>query len=197
MPQLARSKSQLKKANATTQNALAATKPPRSQLAHPSHHPTPTRPSHHSLNMPNSTIPSDRKTLLQILSQNACFRHVIRHAALRTLGPSSRAISLSLSLPPHAVDWAGPSVISLISLFLSLSLLSLSLTLTLTLTRTLTLTLTHARTHTHAHTRAHTHTLSLSLSLSPAAGRTASRNSPPAPLLRPQGPIRVTSTSTS
>ena len=53
------------KNNATTQNALAATKPPRSQLAHPSHHPT--RPSHHSTNMPNSTIPSDRKALLHAI----------------------------------------------------------------------------------------------------------------------------------
>ena len=135
MPQLARPKSQLKKTNATTQNALAATKPPRSQLAHPSHHPTPTRPSHHSLNMPNSTIPSDRKTLLQRLSQNACFRHVIRHAALRTLGPSSRAISLSPSL---LMLWTGLVPRSfLLSLYLSLSPLSLA----------------HAHAHAHTHTR--------------------------------------------
>ena len=139
MPQLARPKSQLKKNNATTQNALAATKPPRSQLAHPSHHPTPTRPSHHSLNMPNSTIPSDRKTLLQRLSQNACFRHVIRHAALRTLGPSSRAISLSPSL---LMLWTGLVPRSfLLSLSFSLSLSSLSRSRS------------RSRAHTHAHLR--------------------------------------------
>ena len=127
------------KANATTQNALAATKPPRSQLAHPSHHPTPTRPSHHSLNMPNSTIPSDRKTLLQRLSQNACFRHVIRHAALRTLGPSSRAISLSPSL---LMLWTGLVPRSfLLSPSFSLSLSSLSRSRS------------RSRAHTHAHLR--------------------------------------------
>ena len=38
--------------------------------------------------MPNSTIPSDPKSLLQRLSQNACFRHVIRHAAPRTQTPA-------------------------------------------------------------------------------------------------------------
>ena len=139
MPQLARPKSQLKKNNATTQNALAATKPPRSQLAHPSHHPTPTRQSHHSLNMPNSTIPSDRKTLLQRLSQNACFRHVIRHAALRTLGPSSRAISLSL--PPSSCCGLGWSLGHFSYLPLSLSLSSLSRSRS------------RSRAHTHAHLR--------------------------------------------
>ena len=39
--------------------------------------------------------------------------------------------SLSLSLPPHAVDWAGPSVLSLLSLSLSLSLSSLCASLSL------------------------------------------------------------------
>ena len=101
------------------------------------HHPT--RPSHHS------SCPTQQSQVTAKL----CFRDFPRMRAsdtssatrrfARSVLPPEPSLSLSLSLPPHAVDWAGPSVIYLISLFLSLSLLSLSLTLTLTRTHTRTL----------------------------------------------------------
>ena len=97
------------------------------------HHPT--RPSHHS------SCPTQQSQVTAKL----CFRDFPRMRASDTSSATRRFARsvlppepfLSLSLPPHAVDWAGPSVISLISLFLSLSPLSLA----------------HAHAHAHTHTR--------------------------------------------